>query len=112
MAINEQDLAFTLEQLSALEPITTKRMFGGVGIFKETLMFAMMSSDGVFRLKVDETNKADFLEENMEPLYHKDDRSKRPMDYYEVPVRVLENREELTLWAKKFFEIAVKKKRK
>lgn len=112
MAVNENDLAFALEQLSGLDPIQTKRMFGGVGIFKEGLMFAMVSSDNVFRLKVDDSNKADFLAQSMEPLYHKNDRTKRAMDYYQVPVSVLENEALMTKWAQKSFEIAVKKKRK
>jgi DNA transformation protein len=111
MGINEGDLRFIEDQLSAFGDFYTKRMFGGVGFFREGLMFAMMSSTGEFRLKVDDSNRADYETAGMEPLYHKKDRTKRPMDYWQVPVHVLENKELLANWANAAYAIAVRKKK-
>ena len=89
MAVSEDYLNFVKEQLSESGAFEVKKMFGGYGFFKEGKMFAMIGND-VFRLKVDETNQADFEKKGMKP-YHSDSK-KKGMPYWEVLVDVLEDK--------------------
>ena len=103
MAVSEEFLTFILDQLSEFGEVDTKRMFGGVGIFKEGLMFGMIGGNS-FRLKVDESNQKDYEEKGMKPF--SSEKKKKGMPYWEVPPDVLENRTELAKWAEKSFAIA------
>ncbi len=111
MAYNQKDLAFIEEQLKGFGDFYSKKMFGGVGFFREGLMFGMIGG-GAFRLKADQVNQADFEAKGMEPLYHRKDHSKKPMPYWEVPVEVLEDKEALIHWANKAYEAALRNKKK
>jgi DNA transformation protein and related proteins len=103
MAVNEEYLKFIQDQLSEFGEVEIKRMFGGIGIFKDGLMFAKIGGD-TFRLKVDESNKKQYEELGMKPFYS--EKKKKGMPYWEVPQDVLEDRTELAKWANQSFEIA------
>ena len=101
------------ERLSEVTQITTKPMFGGVGIYGEGLFFALIAEDSLY-FKVDDSNKADFEDAGMEPFYPFDDG--RPMKYWQLPDSVLEDPKELSVWVDKALRVAEnakpKKKRK
>lgn len=103
MAVSQEYLDFILDQLEEFGPVETKRMFGGVGIFKEELMFAKIGGD-TFRLKVDDTNKEDFIAQGMKPFYS--EKKKKGMPYWEVPINVIEDKSLLAEWANKSYAIA------
>ena len=108
MAVSESYLNYVLDQLSEFGKVDIKRMFGGAGLFREGLMFGKIGGD-VFRLKVDDTNKEDFIAKGMEPYYS--EKKKKGMPYWEVPIDVLEDKELLNAWAKKSWEAAVRAKK-
>jgi DNA transformation protein len=107
MAVNNDYLEYITDQLSEFGQFETKRMFGGVGFFREGKMFAMLANN-VFRLKTDSSNRKDFEEKGMEPLYTSS--KNKTMPYWEVPVEVLEDKHELKKWAEKSYKIAISKK--
>ena len=103
MAVNEAYLKYIEDQLTDFGSIEIKRMFGGIGIFKEGFMFGKIGGD-TFRLKVDKTNQKEYEEKGMKPFYS--EKKKKGMPYWEVPQDVLEDRKELAKWANTSFEIA------
>ncbi|GJM29329.1 MAG: hypothetical protein DHS20C17_19640 [Cyclobacteriaceae bacterium] len=103
MAVSEDYLNYLKDQLSGFGEIEIKKMFGGLGFFKEGLMFGMVGNDS-FRLKVDSTNEQDYISKGMTP-YHSGSK-KKGMPYWEVPADILDSKSELCLWAKKSYEIA------
>ncbi|MFK7922511.1 MAG: TfoX/Sxy family protein [Bacteroidia bacterium] len=109
MAVNQEYLLFIQDQLSMIEDVETKKMFGGIGFFKEGLMFAMIGKD-TFRLKIDQTNQADFEAYGMAPLVSNTTK-KRSMPYWEVPEEIINDRIELAQWATKSFQIALQNKK-
>lgn len=109
MAVNQEYLLFIQDQLSMIEAIETKKMFGGIGFFKEGLMFGMIAKD-TFRLKVDQSNQADFEARGSGPLVSSTSK-KRSMPYWEVPEEVINDRSELARWATKSFQIALQNKK-
>ena len=109
MAVNEDYLQYIQDQLSEFGDIEIKRMFGGIGIFKDGVMFAKIGGD-TFRLKVDESNQQQFEDKGMKPYFS--EKKKKGMPYWEVPQDVLESKSELAAWAQQSFEIAQRAKKK
>jgi DNA transformation protein and related proteins len=109
MAVSGQFAAFVLDQLGEVRKITSRRMFGGVGYYAGGLFFALADDDTLF-FKVDEANRADFVREGMKPFQPFGTDSK-PMNYYEVPPRVLEDIEELIVWMQRAIDVAARRKK-
>lgn len=87
-----------LEKLSQIEGLTSKKMFGGHGIFHEGKMFALVDPQGQGYLKTDDSNRMDF--ESMGSHKHK------PMPYYSIPEEIFNDPEKLVEWANKSIDIA------
>ena len=51
MAVSEEQIAHALELLDGVGPMTTRKMFGGLGIYADGKIFAILMSDGVLKLK-------------------------------------------------------------
>ena len=59
---------FILDQLSQVEDIMPRRMFGGLGLFNDSVMFGILSSMDGFYLRVDNINQPDFEALSAEPF--------------------------------------------
>lgn len=99
---------YVLEQLGHVASITSRSMFGGVGIYADGLFFALIDDDTVY-LKVDDGNRDDFLAAGSEPFMPM---GSTPMGYYSLPEEVLEDEDELRLWANKAIAVAGRAKTK
>ncbi len=106
MPITESQINFILAQLEPISGVEHRRMFGGVGFFKQGKMFGMLKSDGTFLLKVDDSNRQDFIARGMSAF--SSNKKGGSMPYYEVPADVIENADYLVSWAQKSIEIAQK----
>lgn len=109
MAVSQQTIDYIVDQLSDFGPVVARKMFGGVGIFYDGLMFALIGHGDLY-FKVDESNRKDFEDAGMEPFRPYPDRDE-VMQYYRVPADVLEDREALKGWAEKAHAVAVRKKK-
>lgn len=109
MAVNEFFLNTILDQLSGFGEVQAKKMFGGIGLFHEGLMFGKIGGEKLW-LKVDEHNQADFEAKGMKAFYS--DKKKKGMPYWEVPQEVIDQAPTLAEWARKAHEAAVRAKKK
>ena len=109
MAVDENYVQFVLDQLSGVGDIQTRKMFGGVGFYKDGLMFGLIGTDK-FYLKADETNVKDYEAVGMKAFMS--ERKGRGMPYYEVPADVLENVAKLKTWALKSVQVSITTKKK
>ena len=105
MPVSSEYLDFLIDQLKPFGPVTSKRMFGGAGLYHRRTFFGLVADD-VLYFKVDEGSKQDYLDAGMTAF--------RPfgsyaMGYFEVPADILEDPEELARWARKAFAAAGKK---
>ena len=98
MAVSESYLAFVLDQMADLAGIVTKRMFGGIGIYREGRFFAVIDNDTLF-FKVDEPLAGRYRAKGMPP-FAPIPGAKPMLGYYQVPPDVLEDRATLQRWAK------------
>ena len=95
---------FVLDQLEELGDVTAKSMFGGVGLYCRGVFFGIVARDVVY-LKVDDTNRADYERAGSHPFRPYPDRP-GTMQYYAVPVDVLESAIDLVAWARKAVRVA------
>jgi DNA transformation protein len=103
MAVSQSYREFVLEQLSRVTPVTGKSMFGGIGIYAQGLFFALIADDRLY-FKVNDATRPDFEQRGMEPFRPFGEDS--AMGYYEVPVDVLEDVNQLEAWIKKAVDVA------
>jgi DNA transformation protein len=110
MAVTDDFLNFVLDQLSGWGEVSVRRMFGGAGLYRDGKMFGLIADDVAY-LKVDETNRADFIKAGSSPFNPFPDINKAVvMSYYEIPPNVLEDRAEFPKWAQRSLEIQTKKR--
>lgn len=109
MGFSPEYRAVVEERLGAAVPIRTKAMFGGVGIYAGDLFFALIAEDKLY-FKVDDLNRPDFEAHGMGPFYPYD--SPTPMGYWQVPARVFDDADELSVWVDKALGVAERAARK
>jgi len=109
MGVSDEFVDYVVEQLSGWAQVTVRRMFGGAGLYREGTMFAVLADDVAY-LKVDDSNRDDFVRAGSAPFEPYPDKSKTTMhSYYEIPADVLEDRDELARWAQRSWLVARKK---
>lgn len=100
-------LEFLLDQLHDLDDVSTLGMFGGTGLYSGELFFGIVYRDIVY-FKVDDHTRRDYVRAGTKPFEPYVD---RPMtiQYYEVPLAVLEDADELCRWARRAIAAAERK---
>jgi DNA transformation protein len=96
---------FVLDQLSALPDVRARAMFGAHGLYQGDHFFAILDEGRLF-FKTDVASQADYTERGMPPFTYESKGKVMTMAYHEVPPDVLENPQELVLWARKAIQIA------
>jgi len=100
MTVSQGFLDFVLEQLEGLKGVTSKRMFGGAGLYAGDVFFAVLDNDTLF-FKVDEDTVGAYRKAGMPPFQPYPGRPETSFGYYQVPARVLEDADELVAWARR-----------
>ena len=100
MAVSRDYLAFVLEQLREAGAVSSRRMFGGVGLYLGEVFFALISEDTLY-LRVDEASRGEYTARGMRAFRPYRDRPQLSMRYYEVPADVLEDASRLAEWARR-----------
>ena len=95
---------YVLGQLEATGSVRSRKMFGGTGVYVDEVFCAIITGSGRFFLRVDDSNRPDFEDEEMEQFPGRGDSL---MPYFEVPAHVLEDVEELRAWTTKARAAAV-----
>jgi DNA transformation protein len=106
MPVSPEYRDYVLEQLASLGHITGKSMFGGVGIYLDGVIFGLIAHDVVY-FKVGDSNRADYEAVGMKP-FRPYRGTKTTMPYYEVPVSVLEDVDQVAAWGRKAYTVAAR----
>ena len=95
---------FVLDQLSEIDGLGDRAMFGGVGIYARGVFFALIAAD-VLYFKVDDATRSTYEAAGSGPF--------RPYgaeaamsSYYNVPVEVFEHAPTLVVWARRAIDAA------
>jgi DNA transformation protein len=86
--------------------ITSKKMFGGYGFYKDDIFFAIIADNELY-FKVDYSNKEDFINNSCHPFIYEKKDKKVSLSYWSVPESIMEDPDELFKWIEK--SITIKK---
>ena len=64
MSVSNGYRTYIVEQLAALPALSTRRMFGGIGLYSGEWFFALIDDDVLF-FKVDDANRDDYVSRGM-----------------------------------------------
>ena len=92
---------FVLDQLSSLGQIDCRRMFGSYGLYHGGVFFAIISKGRLY-FKTDATTRSEYERRGMAPFQPSAKQTLK--SYYEVPVEVVEDDEQLVDWARQAVE--------
>ena len=82
-------------------------MFGGAGIFRDGLMFALVSDNEVY-LKADSETAERFRAAGSQQLVYARDGKSAAMSYWRMPDEALDDPERVKVWADLAFEAALR----
>lgn len=121
MPVSPEYREFMEELFQPIGPIKTKSMFGVDGVFVTLpdgdVMFGLVANETLY-LKVDDTSRADFEEQDKRPFVFETKNGKQDVaSYYELPEALYDEPDAFTDWARKALDVALrarkpKKKRK
>jgi DNA transformation protein len=98
--------AFVLDQLSALDGIVAKPMFGGAGFYLDGEFFGILFKDRLY-FRVSDATIGEYQKRKMKAFRPTGQRANRrtgramSSNYYEVPVEIIESADDLVTWARK-----------
>jgi DNA transformation protein and related proteins len=108
MATSAEYLDFIKEQFSDFGQVTLRRMFSGAGIYHDGLMFALIADDTLY-LKADSASQGEFEALKLQPFTYSAKGEKQvSLSYWRAPEACLDDREEMTRWARMAFGAALR----
>jgi DNA transformation protein and related proteins len=107
------DPDFIRELFAPFRPVAAKRMFGGIGLYADGLMFGLVF-DGVIYLRVDEASISSFEREGSAPFVYplaKHHVGRPSRHFWRLPDRLYDDPDELGVWAGRALAVAERRKR-
>jgi DNA transformation protein len=112
MSRNGDEFAdLVLESLAPLGGVSARRMFGGYGIYKQSVMFALIAHDQLY-FRVDAGNRAAYDAAGLEPFIYTEKGKPVRMPYHAAPAEGFEDPEVLCAWAREAYAAALRVKTK
>ena len=95
-----------LELLAPLGPVMARRMFGGVGLFHNGMMFGLIARDELF-LKVGDANRQQYEAAGEAPFSYETKHGQNTIhSYWRCPPELLDEAETLQTWVRQAIEAA------
>jgi DNA transformation protein len=111
MSASTEYTEYVLEQLAPTGPLATSRFFGGVGLSRNTVQFAMIMGNSLYFV-VDDTTREKYTSAGMTCFSYLTRKGRiQVRKYFELPEEVLTDPEELQRWAKEAARVAAKSKK-
>ncbi len=98
-------LGFVLDELRGWGVVTTRRMFGAVGLFRGGVMFGFVSDESLY-LRVGDANRADFEAAGGQPFIYEGKRKPVAMSYWTAPAAALDDSDELRRFVQGAYAVA------
>ncbi|KCZ88166.1 TfoX/Sxy family protein [Hyphomonas jannaschiana] len=104
---------FVMELFAPMGPVSVRRMFGGAGVFKDGLMFALLADDVIY-LKTDAAFRAELEAEGCQPFIwtRPSDGKQTDMGYVSLPPDAMDEADLASEWGRKAFGVALAAKAK
>ena len=89
---------FVLDQLVGMDGVEARRMFGGFGLYQDETFFGIIYKGRLY-FKIDDSTVGEYRKRKMKPF--RPNAKQTLKSYYQVPVDVIEDADELREWAVK-----------
>ena len=99
MAKSNEFVELVVENLRAFGAVTTRRMFGGWGIYRDGVFFALIAGDTLY-FKSDDENRAQFERASPGPFTFEKKGETVVTHYYAVPEDAFEDPQVMKRWAR------------
>lgn len=110
MAVSAAYRDYLTDLFAPLGDIKINSMFGGLGIYHKGQFFALAIEERVY-LKTDDETRPAFVREGSQPfVYQTKEGEQSSNTYLELPARLLDDPDELKVWAKAAYEAALRSK--
>ena len=86
MPVSNDYRDFVLEQLAAVGSVSSRAMFGGVGLYLDGLFFAIIDDD-ILYFKADDASRKRYEAAGSRPFCPDPSRPDQAMGYWQVPAR-------------------------
>ena len=102
---------YAVELLAGVGRVQARRMFGGAGLFRDGVMFALLDDDVIY-LRVDDALQAELQAQGSVPWVYsmKRDGAVRDMGYWRMPETAADDPDEAVTIARRAYTAAVKRK--
>jgi DNA transformation protein len=99
-------VAHVLDLMSGWGGVSARRMFSGYGIYRQNVMFALISRDALY-FKVDGRSRPDFEAAGSKPFIYSRDGKGVSLSYFEAPPELFDEPDEMVRWAQKALDAAI-----
>ena len=98
---------FVLDALADWHTVTGRRMFGGYGLFRQGVMFALIIDETLY-FKVDGSTRPAFEQAGSTTFVYYAKGKLVALSYWQVPPDLFEDSEQLGQWAQKAWQVALR----
>lgn len=96
-----------VEQMALFAPVQAKPMFGGFGVYREGLMFALIADEQLY-FKADDQTAPVFTREGLLPFTYESKGKTARLRYHQAPSEVFDDPQRMAWWARLAYECAVR----
>ena len=107
MSAQQEFAAHVVDLLDSFGPCQAKRMFGGVGIFHQGLMIALIA-DGSLYLKVDRQTQEIFEQQGSDAFSYLKKGKECKLSYFLAPEDFFEDHDACIHWARLAYDAALR----
>lgn len=98
---------YVVELMAGWEVVLARKMFGGYGLYREGLMFALIVEDELF-FKTDANNVAQFERAGSHPFVYQSQTRTVQMSYWSAPAASLDSPTEIGGWCQSAYGSALR----
>lgn len=99
-----------VDALRGFGPVEARAMFGGFGIFRHGLMFGLIADDQLY-FKADDQSAPEFAARGLNPFRYTAKGRATELRYFQAPPEVFDDKQQMTEWAAKGYECALRAQR-
>ncbi|MGB8518258.1 MAG: TfoX/Sxy family protein [Gallionella sp.] len=107
VSTHNEFLEYVLETMLHWAPVTSRKMFGGYGLYRDGLMFALVVEDELF-FKTDANNVAQFERAGSRPFSYQSKTRTVRLSYWSAPAESLESPAEMRDWCQLAYAAALR----
>jgi len=102
VSISDEQIEFVKDLFAQVGPISTRKMFGGLGVYTQGTIFALVMSDGAHMLKGVGPMVEAYTDEGWQQwTYARKGGGKSAMPYWQMPDALLDDPDEASHWARR-----------